>query len=169
MAAAWVRILAAAGDITTPLDKAVDRLSSIGEARAQTGSLSRRARKAEAAAPVVTVLARQLVAGVLVSDLMIDRLCALAGQNREQVLDQVSGELPTRLQDAQLRAALAELSESYAPLRDVPSYAGLASRVEQLLRLAEEEASAIVAAARAQAAEITAPAGQDSIPGADRR
>ena len=39
------------------------------------------------------------------------------------------------------------------------SYSGLGARIEQLLRLAEEQASALIDAARAEAAEITSSAG----------
>jgi hypothetical protein len=92
---------------------------------------------------------------------MIDELCALAGQTREQVLDRLSVGLPHRLQDQQVRALQEELSGSRALLQDPEraSYAGLGARIEQLLKLAEEQASALIDAARAEAAEITASAG----------
>jgi hypothetical protein len=58
-------------------------------------------------------------------------------------------------------AASAEASGSRALPQDPEraSSAGLGARVEQLLRLAEEQASALIDAARAEAAEITSPAG----------
>lgn len=89
------------------------------------------------------------------------RLCALSGQTRQQVLDRLSGGLPQQLQDQRLRALQKELSGSRTPLQDPEraSYAGLGSRIEQLLKLAEEQASALIDAARAEAAEITSSAG----------
>jgi hypothetical protein len=112
-------------------------------------------------ASAVTVLCRQLIAGVLVSDLMMDQHCALAGQTRGQLLEQLAGGLPQRLRDQQLRALQAELSGSCSLLDpERPSYAGLGSRIEQLLGLAEEQASALIDAARAEAAEITSAAGR---------
>lgn len=56
-------------------------------------SLARDARGA-AAASAVTVLSRQLVAGVLVSDLMLGRVCAQAAQSREQILGQLTFGMP---------------------------------------------------------------------------
>jgi hypothetical protein len=92
---------------------------------------------------------------------MLDRLCVAAGQSRVQVLRELSSDLPRQLRDKQLRALQAELSGSCALLRDPEraSYAGLGARIEQLLRLAEEQASELIDAARAEAAEITSPAG----------
>jgi hypothetical protein len=97
---------------------------------------------------------------VLVTDLIIDQLCALSGQTREQVLDRLSGGPPQQLQDQQLRALQKELSGSCTLLQDPEraSYAGLGSRIEQLLRLAEQQASALIDAARTEAAEITSSA-----------
>ena len=170
MTAGWVRILSAAGGGGTALDEAVDQISSIGQASRKAGRFGRLRRNAAdpAGAPAVTVLCRQLIAGVLVSDLLIGRLCLLAGQTREQVLEQLSGDLPVQLQDRQLRALLAEASQSCALLRDPerPSYAGLGTHIEDLLRLAEQQATDIVDAARAAAAEITASVGtQQPVPG----
>jgi hypothetical protein len=162
MTARWMRIMSAAGDGSTPLDEAVGKISEIGGApgkRRRPGRLKRNDAPAEASA--VTVLCRQLVAGVLVSDLMAGQLCALTGQTREQLLGQLSGGLPQQLPDQQLRSLQAELSGSYAQLQDAEraSYAGLGTRIEELLRLAEEQASALIDAARAEAAQITASAG----------
>jgi len=169
MTARWVRIMSAAGGGGTPLDEAVRQISEMGGTPAKKGSLGRLKRNAAASAEAsaVTVLCRQLIAGVLVSDLMIDWLCVLAGQTREQVLGQLSGGLPQQLQDQQLRALQAELSGSCTLLQDPERapYAGLGTRIEQLLRLAEEQASALIDAARAEAAEITSSAGtQQSCP-----
>jgi hypothetical protein len=164
MTARWVRILGAAGGGDTPLEEAVRQISRIvGAPRKKKGVLSRLQRDAAtpAEALAVTVLCRQLIAGVLFGDLMADRLCALTGQSRDQLLDQLSGSMPGELPDRQLRALQAELSSSWAPSRDPgrATYAGMGDRVEQLLRLAEEQASALIEAARAEAAGITAPAG----------
>jgi hypothetical protein len=164
MTARWVRILGAAGGGDTPLEEAVRQISRIGGAPGKKkGVLSRLQRDAAtpAEALAATVLCRQLIAGVLFGDLMADRLCALTGQSRDQLLDELSGSMPGELPDRQLRALQAELSSSWAPSRDPEraTYAGLGDRVEQLLRLAEEQASALIEAARAEAAGITAPAG----------
>ena len=164
MTARWMRILGAAGGGRTPLDEAVQQISVIGEAQAKKGGFGRLKRNAvaPAGAPAVTVLCRQLIAGVIISDLMIDRLCALSGQARAEVLDQVSGDLPRRLPNQQLRALQVELSDSCTLLQgpDPAFYSGLGDRIGQLLRLAEEQASAIIDAAHAEAAEITNSAGR---------
>jgi hypothetical protein len=155
MTARWIRILGATDDVTTPVDRAVQQISALGE----TSGLGRKQRKA-AEASAATALSRQLVAGVIVSDLMIGRLCLISGQTREQVLDQMSGDLPRQMQDQQLRALQAELSRGWESPRDEgPTYAGLGARVEQLLKLAENQATALVEQARAEAAEIRASAG----------
>jgi hypothetical protein len=163
MTARWMRILSAAGGGDTPLEEAVRQISRIvGTPGKKKGVLSRRQRNAATAEdPAVTVLCRQLIAGVLVADLMADRLCALTGQSRDQLLDQLSGSMPGELPDRQLRALQAELSGVGGPLRDPErvTYAGLGARIEQLLRLAEEQAADLIEAARAEAAGITARAG----------
>lgn len=163
MAARWMRILGAEGSGRTPLDEAVAQISAIGaapEKKSRFGGLKRDA-VAPAEAAAITVLCRQLITAVLVSDLMIDQLCTLGGRTREQVLDQLSDDLPRQLQDQQLRVLQVELSGSCAPLRtsERASYSGLGSRIEQLLMLAEEQASALIDAARAEAAEIISSAG----------
>ena len=155
MAARWKRVLSATGEDRTPLDEAVRQISEIGAAPTQRGRGGRAQRKAAAAAEasVVTTLSRQLIAGVVINDLMLDRLCALEGQTREQVLDQIYGDLPRTLPEQELRILQAELSGSCLALRpERPSYAGLGARVEQLITLAQEQASAIANAARAEAA-----------------
>jgi hypothetical protein len=164
MVARWVRILSAADDGRTPLDEAVRQISAVGGTAGKKGGFPRLKRNAAPSddPSAVTVLSRQLVAGVLVSDLMIDQLCAATGQAREQLLAQLSASLPGQLRDHQLRALQAELSGSCDQLRDSQraSYAGLGSRIEQLLKLAEEQASSLIEAARAEAAEITSSAGK---------
>ena len=161
MTARWVRILSAAGEAGSPLDEAVHEISAIGGAPAKGRFRLKRRTAAADEALAITVLSRQVIAGVLISDLMLDRLCAAAGQSRDQVLRELSGDLPRQLRDKQLRALQAELSGSCALLRDPEraSYAGLGARIEQLLRLAEEQASELIEAARAEAAEITSSAG----------
>jgi hypothetical protein len=90
------------------------------------------------------------------------RALRAGGETREQVLDRLSGGLPQQLPDQQLRALQEELSGGRTLLLQDPeraSYSGLGNRIEQLLRLAEEQASALIDAARAEAAEITSSAG----------
>jgi hypothetical protein len=163
MTARWVRIMSAADRGGTPLDEAVRQISAIGDEPAKKsgpGWLRRKTATAEEAS-AVTVLCRQLIAGVLVSDMAIARLCALENRNREQVLAQLTDDVPGQLRDQQLRALQAELSGSCSLLKDPEraSYAGLGRRIEQLLRLAEQQASELIEAARAEAAGITASAG----------
>ena len=86
MTTRWMRIMSATGEVGTPLDEAVRQINAIADAPAKKGGLGwRRNRGASgsdsASASVVTVLCRQLIAGVLVSDLAITRLCMLEGQN----------------------------------------------------------------------------------------
>ena len=108
--------------------------------------------------------AGRLIAGVLVSDIAITRLCVLEGQTREHVLAQLTGDVPGQLGDQQLRALQAELSGSCAVLKDAEraSYAGLGVRIEQLLRLAEQQASELIETARAEAARISSSGGAPS-------
>jgi hypothetical protein len=164
MTARWMRILSAAGEARTPLDEAareISAISAIGAAPATGGFRLRRRAAGPAQAPASTVLSRLVIAGVLVSDLMLDRLCAATGQSREQVLRELSADPPQQLRDNQLRALQAELAGRCELLRDPEraSYSGLGARIEQLLRLAEEQASGLIDAARAEAAEITSSAG----------
>jgi hypothetical protein len=161
MVTRWVRIIGAAGDDRgTPLDDAVHQINALGETPGKKGGFGRLKRDpaAPAEVPVVMVLCRQLIAGVLIGDLLIDRLCALAGQTREQVLDQLAGDVSRQLPDRQLRALQVELSDSCRLLQDRGSYGGLGARVEHVLRLAEEQATTIIDEARAEAAKITASA-----------
>jgi len=172
MTARWMRILSAAGDGSTPLDEAVQQINEIGGIGGIGGAPGKKSRlaglKRNAATPAeastVTALSRQLIVGVLVSDLLVDQLCALTGQTREQFLAQLPGSMPHRLRDQQLRALRMELFGSCRLLQDAgrTSYQGLGSRIEELLRLAEEQASALIDAARAEAAEITASAAAQS-------
>jgi hypothetical protein len=141
MTARWVRIMSAAGGGSTPLDEAVHQISEIGGTPGKSGTPGKKGRfgrlqrnsAVPAEASAVTVLSRQLIAGVLVTDLIIDELCALSGQTREQVLDRLSGGLPQQLQDQQLRALQKELSGGRTPLQDPEraSYAGLGSCIDK--------------------------------------
>jgi hypothetical protein len=166
MTTRWMRIMSATGEVGTPLDEAVRQINAIADAPAKKGGLGwRRNRGASgsdsASASVVTVLCRQLIAGVLVSDLAITRLCMLEGQTREHVLAQLTGDVPGLLGDQQLRALQGELSGSCAVLHGPTraSSSGLGARVEELLRLAEQQASDLIEAAQAEAARITASGG----------
>jgi hypothetical protein len=163
MTARWMRIMSAASSGGgTPLDEAVRQISAIADTPAKKGGRPGW-RKREAVtedASAVTVLSRQLIAGVLVSDMAIARLCALEGLGREQVLARLADDAPGLLRDQQLRALRVELSGSCAPLKDRSggSYAGLGGRVEQLLALAEQQAAELIEGARVEAARITASA-----------
>jgi hypothetical protein len=166
MTSRWMRIMSAADGGGTPLDEAVRQISAIGDAPAKKGGPGWLRRKGAAAgaaveeASAVTVLCRQLIAGVLVSDLAIARLCTLENRSREQVVAELADDVPGQLRDEQLRALQAELSGGCSLLKDPEraSYAGLGTRIEQLLRLAEQQASELIEAARAEAAGITASA-----------
>jgi hypothetical protein len=158
----WVRIISTAGDGTTSLDEAVRQISALAETPGKKSGFGRAKRNAGPAdeAPAVTVLCRQLIAGVLVNNLLMDRLCELAGQTRGQVMDQLIGDVTRQLPDQQVRVLQTELSGSCRTLRGperVP-YDALGGRIEQLLRLAEEQATAIIDAARTEAATITSSA-----------
>jgi hypothetical protein len=166
MTARWMRIMSATGDGGTPLDEAVRQINAIADSPTKKGGLGWRRRKGAASAPdddpaAVTVLCRQLIAGVLVSDIAITRLSVLSGETRDHVLAQLAGDVPGQLGDQQLRALQAELSGSCDVLKDPEraSYAGLGNRIEKLLRLAEQQASELIDGARAEAARITASGG----------
>lgn len=136
MAERWVRIMSASGDGSTPLDEAVRRLSPVGSSPSTKGGrISRRKTRAaaEAETSAVTTLCRQLIAGVLVSDLVIERLSVLESQSREQILDRMLASGLPPLPEKQLQVLETELSYSGAGRRDpqVLSYAGLGSRIEQ--------------------------------------
>jgi hypothetical protein len=170
MTARWMRIMSPSDGVGTPLDEAVRQISVIVDTPAKKGRPGRLRRKSAAAeeASAVTVLCRQLIAGVLVSDMAIARLCALESRSREQVLAELAADRPEQLRDQQLRALQVELSGSGAWLKDPEraSYSGLGSRIEQLLRLAEQQASELIEAARAEAARITASASAGAPPSA---
>ena len=167
MTARWVRILSTEDGAGTALDEAVRQLNATLEVPVSARAPGRRKRGAApppepAADPAaVTALCRQLVAGVLVSDLLLAEVGAVTGRTRAQVLDQVlSGGLGPGLRDGRLRALVAEVSGSCTQLREPmrASYNELGARVEQLLGLAADQASELVDVARAEAAKITASA-----------
>ena len=90
------------------------------------------------------------------------------GYDRESVDDRISG-LERALKDARTQVeslderALqisGELSEAHRQLREAerPTYSGLGSRIEQLLRSAEEQSSDVVQQANAQASDALARA-----------
>src|SRR5919206_565414 len=62
--------------------------------------------------------------------------------------------------DARAMKLAGEVAEAHRQLREVerPSYSGLGARIEQLLRLAEEQASDVIAAATKDADESLAQA-----------
>lgn len=68
------------------------------------------------------------------------------------------------MKDGQLRAFKAGLSDSCAALREPSTYSGLGSRIEDLLRLAERQATELIEAARSEAARITAEAREGKAP-----
>jgi hypothetical protein len=165
MTARWLRIMSAAGPGGMPLDEAVHQLGEISQINQPTGKRSRFGRHGRTGdtlpeAALVMALSRQLIAGVLVSNALIDQLAAATGQDREQVISHLSDGLPQQVRDEQLRALLFELSGSCTLLQDPgrASYSGLGGRVEQLLLLAEQQARELVEAARAEAAQITSSA-----------
>lgn len=170
----WLRIIGAAGDDRTPLEEAVRQLAALGGQSRDPGR-SRLLRRRPAAAqetPLVTALSRQLLAGVAVSDLLVGRLCALTGQSRDQVLAGLAESPAAELREQQWRTLRAELSGSSALLADTAghaSYSGLGARIEELLRLAQEQAASLIDAARAEAAAITAAAARQSPPDRDGR
>lgn len=172
MTARWAAILRASdsdphgGGI--PLDEAVRQINAISPGPPPSGfGRGRRKRQPEAPpVPAVTVLCRQLVTGVLVSDLLLGRVCELTGQSREEVLDQLT--VTPEMKDGQLRVLQAELSHSCEslhaaePLPEQPS--GVSARVTDILRLAEAEAAKQIEQARAEAAKIIAEAREGKPP-----
>ena len=171
----WLRIMAATGDGSTPLDEGVNLIGEVtGTVRPEDRPRDKpkmfRKPKREAsvvtAAEMVTVLSRHLVTGVQASDHLLVRLAAATGQSREQILDELSTELTHWLNTEQLAVLRLEVESGCLALNGAenPSYSGLGQRVEEVLRLALSQAEELVAAARAQAAEIVAEAEQRPCP-----
>ncbi|MBO0817111.1 MAG: DivIVA domain-containing protein, partial [Actinobacteria bacterium] len=89
----------------------------------------------------------------------------MRGYDQHQVdefIKQLDGEV--RQYREQMQAQQRELAEAHRQLREQerPTYSGLGSRIEQLLRLAEEQATEIVQEARAAANELNAAAKVDA-------
>src|ERR1700745_87802 len=85
----------------------------------------------------------------------------MRGYDQHQVdeyLKQLDAEM--RQHRDQVQALQQELSDAHRQLREQerPTYSGLGSRIEQLLRLAEEQATEIVGEARSAANELPAAA-----------
>src|SRR5919199_2172006 len=92
----------------------------------------------------------------------------ISGYDKTQVDERVAA-LEGALRDARARVEeldarsmklSGEVSEAHRQLREVerPSYSGLGARIEQLLRLAEEQASDVIAAATKDADDALAQA-----------
>src|SRR2546430_17718571 len=84
----------------------------------------------------------------------------MRGYDQHQVdeyLKQADAEM--RQHRDQVQALQQELSDAHRQIREQkrPTYSGLGSRIEQLLRLAEEQATEIVGESRAGANELNAP------------
>ena len=89
----------------------------------------------------------------------------MRGYDQHQVdeyLNQSDAEM--RQHRDQVQALQQELSDAHRQLREQerPTYSGLGSRIEQLLRLAEEQATEIVGESRSAANELTAAAKVDA-------
>src|SRR5579862_6177802 len=89
----------------------------------------------------------------------------MRGYDRPQVDDYVRQiETEVRAHREQGETLRGELEQARRQLqeRERPTYSGLGARIEQLLRLAEEQASEVVRAARSEANEIKAAAKVDA-------
>src|SRR5579862_2664445 len=84
---------------------------------------------------------------------------AMRGYDRQQVDEHIRNiEAEVRQHREQTAVMQRELSEARRHLHEQerPTYSGLGARIEQLLRLAEEQATEVIHAARAEANEIKA-------------
>src|SRR5215467_1735596 len=89
----------------------------------------------------------------------------MRGYDQHQVDEYLKqSDLEMRQHREQVQALQQELTEAHRQLREQerPTYAGLGSRIEQLLRLAEEQATEIVGEARSAANELQAAAKVDA-------
>ena len=79
----------------------------------------------------------------------------------DEHIRQITNEVRRHQEDA--LAARRELSDAHRQIQEQerPTYSGLGARIEQLLRLAEEQATELVQAARSEANEIKAAAKVD--------
>jgi DivIVA domain-containing protein len=94
-----------------------------------------------------------------------DFVTVMRGYDRHQVdehIRQIEAEMRQHREQAQ--AMQRELSEAHHQIHEQerPTYSGLGARIEQLLRLAEEQATELVQAARSEANEIKAAAKADA-------
>src|SRR5580692_12222682 len=90
---------------------------------------------------------------------------AMRGYDRQQVDEHIRQiEADGQRHREQAQAMQRELSEARRQFREQerPTYSGLGARIEQLLRLAEEQATEVVQAARSEANEIKAAAKADA-------
>src|SRR6059058_5380630 len=90
---------------------------------------------------------------------------AMRGYDRQQVDEHIRRiEAEGRQHREQAQAMQRELSQVQRQLREQerPTYSGLGTRIEQLLRLAEEQATEIVGESRSAANELTAAAKVDA-------
>jgi DivIVA domain-containing protein len=89
----------------------------------------------------------------------------MRGYDRHQVDEHIrSIETEARTHRDQAQAMRRELADAHRQIQEQerPTYSGLGARIEQLLRLAEEQATELVQAARSEANEIKAAAKVDA-------
>src|SRR6476469_2497435 len=89
----------------------------------------------------------------------------MRGYDRHQVDEHIrSIETEARQHRDQVQAMRRELTEAHRQIQEQerPTYSGLGARIEQLLRLAEEQATELVQAARSEANELKAAAKVDA-------
>src|ERR1700757_3466136 len=89
----------------------------------------------------------------------------MRGYDRHQVDEHIRQiEAEVRQHREQAQAMQRDLSEARRQFheRQRPAYTGLGARIEQLLRLAEEQATEVVQTARSEASEIKATAKVDA-------
>src|ERR1700723_1452942 len=89
----------------------------------------------------------------------------MRGYDRHQVDEHIRQiETEVRTHREQTTSLKRELSEAHRQIQEQerPTYSGLGARIEQLLRLAEEQATELVQAARSEANEIKAAAKVDA-------
>jgi hypothetical protein len=154
-AARWARTMAAAGDGGVPLDEAVRLVAEVGALdEPEKGKRRRKRRGREVSEPVaVAALSRCLIVATLAGDRLLDRLAEATGRTREELLAELSVDPELQVSDERLRLMRQDTAAA-AYLAEAPTYSGLGERVEQVLRLAEEQATELVEAAREEAARI---------------
>ena len=87
----------------------------------------------------------------------------MRGYDRHQVDEHIRQlEVELRQLREQVQSLRRELSQAHGQEQERPTYSGLGARIEQLLRLAEEQATELVQAARSEANEIKAAAKVDA-------